>query len=62
MISEITSPPLAPSPITRPHLLDGTPERGAGEQRRLSLIATPAGYGKTTPAATWAVQCSCPIV
>lgn len=59
LLSKITPPP-APSAIARPHLVARLNE-GLAEQRRLSLIAAPAGYGKTTLAATWAAQCSCPI-
>ncbi|WP_322488660.1 hypothetical protein [Chloroflexus sp.] len=60
LISKITPPRPTPSAIARPHLVARLNEELA-EQRRLSLIAAPAGYGKTTLTATWAAQCSCPI-
>ncbi|MDW8404214.1 LuxR C-terminal-related transcriptional regulator [Chloroflexus sp.] len=60
LITKITLPLPTPTTLARPHLVARLNE-GLAHQSRLSLIAAPAGYGKTTLAATWSAQCARPI-
>jgi LuxR family maltose regulon positive regulatory protein len=49
--TKTTLPPARPRQIERPRLLERV---DAGMQRALTLIVAPAGFGKTTLAASWA--------
>ena len=55
--TKIVIPPTRPSLIERPRLLDLVDQ---GAQRALTLIVAPAGFGKTTLAATWALNSQIP--
>src|SRR5437764_2180602 len=47
-------PPLRPSVVSRPRLIERLNE---GLHRRLTLIAAPAGFGKTTLVSAWVAGC-----
>jgi LuxR family maltose regulon positive regulatory protein len=51
-------PAVRPELVPRPHLVDRLNE---GLSRKLSLIAAPAGYGKTTLLSAWAAGCGQPV-
>ena len=59
MRSRLTVPPLPPTMLERGRLT-GLLERAA-RSCKLTLIAAPAGYGKTSLAAQWARQTSLPV-
>jgi LuxR family maltose regulon positive regulatory protein len=50
VMTKLTPPPARPALVPRPRLTD---RLAAGLQRKLTLIAAPAGYGKTTLVADW---------
>src|ERR687885_2618592 len=50
LTTKLSVPPLRPSAIPRPHLLD---ELAAGLHGKLTLISAPAGFGKTTLLSAW---------
>ncbi len=47
-------PPLRPSLVPRPHLIE---KLNTGLRRKLTLISAPAGFGKTTLVSEWIQQC-----
>ena len=47
-------PPLRPSVVSRPRLIERLNE---DLHRRLTLIAAPAGFGKTTLVSAWVAGC-----
>ena len=51
-------PPLRPNHVTRSRLINLLKE---GQQRKLTLVSAPAGYGKSTLLSDWAIQTSRPI-
>ncbi|WP_219915562.1 helix-turn-helix transcriptional regulator [Saccharibacillus deserti] len=60
-------PPLIETKLFVPRILSGTVDRPhliglleAGSRRKLTVIAAPAGYGKTTLAAQWLAACGLP--
>ena len=59
--TKITLPPRRTSEVPRPHLLQQL-NLGLEQQRRLTLISAPAGYGKTTLASGWlnSLAADCP--
>ena len=48
--SKLERPPLSDQLVARPRLLE---RLGEGQDTRMTLIAAPAGYGKTTAALQW---------
>jgi LuxR family transcriptional regulator, maltose regulon positive regulatory protein len=54
-------PPARVGGVTRPYLLAQL-DAGLRAGHRLSLIAAPAGYGKTTLAASWVRQAGLPVI
>jgi LuxR family transcriptional regulator, maltose regulon positive regulatory protein len=61
-------PPLAEAKLAAPRLRDGLVERGrvlrlldAGLQATLTLVAAPAGYGKTTAVRAWCAHRGAPL-
>jgi LuxR family transcriptional regulator, maltose regulon positive regulatory protein len=56
--TKITIPPITPRVVGRPRLAQYLTE---GTQRALTLVVAPAGFGKTTLAATWAQSCQMPV-
>src|SRR5690348_16853839 len=52
----IPHPP--PTVVSRPRLMERMNE---GLQRKLTLIAAPAGFGKTTVVSTWVADCGRPV-
>lgn len=59
--TKVLLPPSRAVAVTRPRLLAQL-DAGIAAGRRLSLVAAPAGYGKTTLAADWARQTARPVV
>ena len=51
-------PRLRPSLVPRPHLIE---HLNRGLQRKLTLISTPAGFGKTTLVSEWIAGCERPF-
>lgn len=56
--TKTTIPPTSPRQIRRPHLMERIKE---GTRRALTLIVSPAGFGKTTLAAAWAADAGFPV-
>jgi ATP/maltotriose-dependent transcriptional regulator MalT len=50
VMTKLALPPARPTLVARPRLID---RLAAGLQRKLTLIAAPAGYGKTTLVSAW---------
>ena len=50
VMTKLALPPARPALVPRPRLMD---RLEAGLQRKLTLIAAPAGYGKTTLVSAW---------
>lgn len=59
--TKVLLPPARAAAVTRPRLLAQL-DAGLAAGRRLSLVAAPAGYGKTTLAADWVRQTARPAV
>jgi LuxR family transcriptional regulator, maltose regulon positive regulatory protein len=59
LASKISIPPLRPSLVARPRLVQSLNE-GLTSRRRLSLVSAPAGFGKTTLVIDWLRQTGCP--
>jgi LuxR family maltose regulon positive regulatory protein len=51
-------PPIRPELVSRPRLIE---RLNAGMTRKLTLISTPAGFGKTTLLSEWAGSCGQPV-
>src|SRR2546429_3285253 len=56
--SKITLPAIRSDLVPRQRLLA---QMQTGMQHALTLVAAPAGFGKTTLVSTWAQQCGCPV-
>src|SRR4029078_13155609 len=59
LVTNLYIPPPRPNVVPRPHLLA---RLNAGLHRKLTLIAAPAGFGKTTLVSTWVAGCDRPVV
>ncbi len=58
LTTKLTIPPVRPSLVERPRLLERLNE---GLPRKLTLVSAPAGFGKTTLVSKWAAGCDWPI-
>jgi LuxR family maltose regulon positive regulatory protein len=58
LATKLYIPPLRPNVLLRPHLVE---RLHAGLHRKLTLIAAPAGFGKTTLLSAWAAACDRPV-
>ncbi|HEY6284098.1 MAG TPA: LuxR family transcriptional regulator, partial [Ktedonobacteraceae bacterium] len=54
LATKLYIPPLRPNVVSRPRLIERLNE---GLHRKLTLIAAPAGFGKTTLVSAWVVGC-----
>src|SRR5215216_5906121 len=54
LATKLYIPPPRPNVILRPRLIE---RLNAGLHRKLTLIAAPAGFGKTTLVASWIADC-----
>src|SRR5436309_15659063 len=54
LATKLYIPPLRPNVVIRPRLIERLNE---GLQRKLTLIAAPAGFGKTTLLSAWVAGC-----
>src|SRR5438270_6862564 len=54
LATKLYIPPLRPEVVIRPRLIERLNE---GLQRKLTLIAAPAGFGKTTLVSAWVADC-----
>ncbi len=57
LATKLYIPPLRPELVSRPRLIERLNE-GLGAGRKLTLVAAPAGYGKTTLVSEWVHQVS----
>ncbi len=58
LATKLYIPPLRPNVVSRPRLIERLNE---GLHRRLTLIAAPAGFGKTTLVSAWVAGCDLPV-
>lgn len=58
LTTKLYIPPLRPNVTLRPRLVE---QLQAGLHRKLTLIAAPAGFGKTTLLSAWAAVCDRPV-
>src|SRR5689334_15862222 len=58
LATKLYTPPPPPRAVRRPRLLE---RMNAGLQRKLTLIAAPAGFGKTTVVSAWVADCARPV-
>ena len=58
LATKLYIPPLRTSVVLRPQLIE---QLNAGLHRKLTLIAAPAGFGKTTLVSTWVAACERPV-
>src|SRR3954451_22862723 len=58
LATKLYIPPLRPKVVHRPRLIERLNE---GLHRKLTLIAAPAGFGKTTLVSDWAADCGWPV-
>src|SRR5690242_4172967 len=58
LITKLYQPPARPTRVPRPRLLA---RLHAGLHRKLTLIAAPAGFGKTTLVSAWVAGCGRPV-
>ena len=58
LATKLYIPPPPPKAVTRPRLIERLNE---GLQRKLTLIAAPAGFGKTSLLSEWLVACGRPV-
>ena len=59
LTSKLFIPPLRPSLVPRPRLVQFLNE-GLHTKRKLTLVSAPAGFGKTTLVAAWLKQIEVP--
>ena len=57
LATKLYIPPLRPNVVLRPRLVE---RLHAGVHRKLTLIAAPAGFGKTTLVSEWVTRCARP--
>src|SRR4030088_541235 len=55
LATKLYIPPLRPNVVIRPRLIERLNE---GLHRKLTLIAAPAGFGKTTLVSAWVAGCA----
>ncbi len=60
LLTKLHRPPIAPTYIPRPHLQQRL-DAGLAEQRRLTLVSAPAGFGKTSCVSAWVGGLDCPV-
>ncbi len=58
LATKLYIPPLRPNVVLRPRLVE---RLHAGLHRKLTLIAAPAGFGKSTLISAWAAECDRPV-
>src|SRR5437588_7393758 len=58
LLTKLYQPPQRPTVVPRPRLLA---RLNAGLHRKLTLIAAPAGFGKTTLVSAWVAGCARPV-
>lgn len=58
LATKLYIPPPRPNAILRPRLIE---RLNAGLHRKLTLIAAPAGFGKTTLVSAWVAECARPV-
>ena len=58
LATKLYVPPPPPAVVPRPRLLE---RLNAGLHRKLTLIAAPAGFGKTTLVSAWVAGCRRPV-
>ncbi|MDQ6662374.1 MAG: LuxR family transcriptional regulator, partial [Chloroflexota bacterium] len=58
LATKLYIPPLRPHVVSRPRLLARLNE---GLHRKLTLLAAPAGFGKTTLLSAWVAGCACQV-
>src|SRR5438874_3425114 len=58
LATKLYTPPSRPNGVPRPHLIA---RLNAGLHRKLTLIAAPAGFGKTTLVSAWAAGGDQPV-
>src|ERR671917_2280114 len=58
LATKLYVPPRRPNGVLRPRLIE---RLNAGLHRKLTLIAAPAGFGKTTLVSEWVAACGRPV-
>ncbi|MEZ4678277.1 MAG: LuxR C-terminal-related transcriptional regulator [Caldilineaceae bacterium] len=58
LATKLYRPPARPNVVPRPRLME---RLNAGLQRKLTLVAAPAGFGKTTLLSEWLAGCGRPV-
>src|SRR5437588_10093328 len=58
LLTKLYQPPPRPNVVPRPRLIA---RLNAGLHRKLTLIAAPAGFGKTTLVSAWVAGCARPV-
>lgn len=58
LATKLYLPPLRPNVVSRPRLLE---RLNTGLHRKLTLLAAPAGFGKTTLLSEWIARCGRPV-
>ncbi len=58
LVTKLYQPPLRPTVVPRPRLIE---RLNTGLYRKLTLIAAPAGFGKTTLVSAWVAGCGHPV-
>jgi LuxR family maltose regulon positive regulatory protein len=58
LATKLYIPPPPPKVVRRPHLVE---QLNAELHRKLTLIAAPAGFGKTTLVSAWVAACARPV-
>ena len=58
LVTKLYQPPPRPNVVPRPRLIA---RLNAGLHRKLTLVAAPAGFGKTTLVSAWVAGCGRPV-